>query len=267
MRTSRLRVPTSSRWAEPCSRVRRRSCGGIARAIKATQKYPRGGSTGGGVSQRFKRPEWQNVHVRSLNPGGFDGRIVPDVAALAGLPGYSIVFQGQPRMNGGTSASAPLWAALVARIAGAAPGFLAPLLYGEGADGRVRGVSGCKDITKGNNRTPKPGFGYEAAEGFDAVTGWGVPNGRALTRRCGSDATTRVPRPVARPRAPRRSQVRAPRAASSIPPPPRRAWVVPLYSGHRRSTPGPDRSGRERANTDSQGWSAPRSRRRSEPGP
>jgi kumamolisin len=144
------------------------------------QKYPRGGSTGGGVSQRFKRPEWQNVHVRSLNPGGFDGRIVPDVAALAGLPGYSIVFQGQPRMNGGTSASAPLWAALVARIAGAAPGFLAPLLYGEGADGRVRGVSGFTDITKGNNRTPKPGFGYHAGNGFDAVTGWGVPNGRAL---------------------------------------------------------------------------------------
>ena len=144
------------------------------------QKYPRGGSTGGGVSQRFKRPEWQNVNVRSLSPGGFDGRIVPDVAALAGLPGYSIVFQGQPRMNGGTSASAPLWAALVARIAGAAQGFLAPLLYGEGADGRVRGVSGCKDIITGNNRTPKPGFGYEAAKGFDAVTGWGVPNGRAL---------------------------------------------------------------------------------------
>jgi kumamolisin len=106
------------------------------------------------------------------------------VAALAGLPGYSIVFGGQPKMNGGTSATAPLWAALVARIAAAAPdsplGFLTPLLYRAGADGRVRGVSGFTDITKGNNRTPKPGFGYEAAEGFDAVTGWGVPNGRAL---------------------------------------------------------------------------------------
>lgn len=148
------------------------------------RSQPHGGSTGGGVSARFKRPEWQNVSVHSLNPGGFDGRVVPDVAALAGLPGYRVVFDGQARMNGGTSASAPLWAALVARIAASAPSkppaFLTPLLYQQGPDGRVRGVGAFKDITKGNNTTPQPGFGYEADEGFDAVTGWGVPNGRLL---------------------------------------------------------------------------------------
>ncbi len=83
-------------------------------------------------------------------------------------------------MNGGRALGSSVGGSGRADRGGAAPGFLAPLLYGEGADGRVRGVSGCKDITKGSNRTPKPGFGYAAAEGFDAVTGWGVPNGRAL---------------------------------------------------------------------------------------
>jgi kumamolisin len=151
---------------------------------------PRGGSTGGGVSVRFGRPAWQNVHVRSLNPGGFDGRVVPDVAALAGLPGYSIVFEGQTSMKGGTSAAAPLWAALIARIASATPSgpatppapaaFLTPLLYQNGGGGQPRGARGCTDITKGNNASPKPGVGYDAQTGFDAVSGWGVPNGRAL---------------------------------------------------------------------------------------
>jgi kumamolisin len=87
-------------------------------------------------------------------------------------------------MNGGTSAAAPLWAALIARIAASAPAkpaaFLAPLLYQDGPDGRVRGVRAFEDVVKGNNTSPQPGFGYEAGKGFDAVTGWGVPNGRLL---------------------------------------------------------------------------------------
>jgi kumamolisin len=149
------------------------------------RSQPRGGSTGGGVSVKFPRPEWQNVRVASLNPGAIDGRVVPDVAALAGPPGYSLVFDGQPTLNGGTSAAAPLWAALIARIAAAAgagksPAFLAPLLYQSANDGRARGASGFADITKGSNTSPQPGFGYEAQIGFDAVSGWGVPNGKAL---------------------------------------------------------------------------------------
>ena len=54
----------------------------------------RGGSTGGGVSVAFERPNWQRVRrVRSINPGARDGRTVPDVAALAGLPGYTLDLQ------------------------------------------------------------------------------------------------------------------------------------------------------------------------------
>ena len=44
------------------------------------------------------------------------------------------------------------------------------------------GASVCVDITVGDNTTPVPGQGYAAAPGFDAVTGWGVPNGSALVR-------------------------------------------------------------------------------------
>ena len=155
------------------------------------RSQPRGGSTGGGVSVRFARPGWQDVHVESLNAGGIDGRVVPDVAALAGPPGYSVVFDGQATLNGGTSAAAPLWAALIARIAAAAgaasrpPAFLAPLLYENGHDGRVRGVSAFTDITRGNNASPQPGVGYHARKGYDAVSGWGVPDGRALLESLG----------------------------------------------------------------------------------
>ncbi len=123
--------------------------------------------------------------MASLNAGSIDGRVVPDVAALAGPPGYSLVFDGQPTLNGGTSAAAPLWTALIARIAGARdagtpPAFLAPLLYERAADGRARGETAFADITRGDNTSPQPGFGYKARVGFDAVSGWGVPNGKAL---------------------------------------------------------------------------------------
>ena len=60
------------------------------------------------------------------------------------------------------------------------PAFLTPLLYEKGHDGRARGATAFTDITKGNNASPQPGVGYHAREGYDAVSGWGVPNGRAL---------------------------------------------------------------------------------------
>src|SRR5208283_2761159 len=77
------------------------------------------GSGGGGVSGAFPLPAYQqqsNVPV-SLNPQGAHGRGVPDVTG-DGDPdsGYNIFVDGQPEQVGGTSAVAPLWAALIARI-------------------------------------------------------------------------------------------------------------------------------------------------------
>ena len=144
------------------------------------------GATGGGVSTIFARPPWQNVAVTSINSGSLQGRVIPDVAALAGPPLYQLTLLGQSSPNGGTSASAPLWASLLARLNAALPAakqqrFLPPILYGNGSSGATVGEAGCTDIVSGNNAShPKPGKGYQAQNGYDAVTGWGVPNGKNL---------------------------------------------------------------------------------------
>ena len=142
-----------------------------------------GGSTGGGVSTIFPRPSWQTVSIVSVNPGSIEGRVVPDVAADASAnTGYWTVVDGQGGASGGTSAAAPLWASLIARLnasMGTSVGFLSPLLYQTGADGKTLGQTGCRDITSGNNDTASIG-GYSAGPGYDAVTGWGVPIGTAL---------------------------------------------------------------------------------------
>ncbi len=145
-----------------------------------------GGATGGGVSTLFPRPSWQNIRVASINSGSIDGRVVPDVAALSGNPYYSLIFLGKPQPSGGTSASAPLWAALVARINALLPvarqqRFLTPLLYQNGGTGQPVGKTSLRDVTTGNNASnPDPGKGYSAGPGFDAVSGWGVPDGVKL---------------------------------------------------------------------------------------
>jgi kumamolisin len=145
-----------------------------------------GGSTGGGVSVVFQRPQWQNVKIASLNKGSIDGRVIPDVAALAGPPLYDLIFVGRDFPNGGTSASTPLWASLIARLDENLPAakrhrFLTILLYQNGPKGKPSGSVGCTDIIFGQNAShPQPAVGYKAQAGFDAVTGWGVPDGTAL---------------------------------------------------------------------------------------
>ena len=146
-----------------------------------------GGSTGGGVSTIFSRPAWQTVNVQSLNAGSKDGRVVPDVAALAGQPYYDLILQGQDKRGGGTSAAAPLWAALLARISTGLPDpsrrrFLTPLLYGAAPGGQAVGATVCTDITSGNNRSPGVPQGYVAGAGYDAVSGWGTPLGTAIAQ-------------------------------------------------------------------------------------
>ncbi len=145
-----------------------------------------GGATGGGVSTLFARPAWQTVKVPSVNAGSIDGRVSPDIAALSGPPFYDLIFRGADSPAGGTSASTPLWAALIARINALLPApkqqrFLAPLLYQNGSAKQPIGKIAMRDITVGNNiSSPQPGKGYKAGPGFDAVTGWGVPDGVKL---------------------------------------------------------------------------------------
>ena len=145
------------------------------------------GAGGGGVSDQFALPTWQadaGVPARAAGTtaaagGSAGGRGVPDVAGNADpTTGYQIYSGGQAQVVGGTSAVAPLWSALVARLAqatGTRFGLLAPLVYAgvsPGAD-----VAGFRDITSGNNGA------YSAGPGWDACSGLGVPDGTALLSR------------------------------------------------------------------------------------
>ncbi len=154
-----------------------------------------GGSTGGGVSAVFARPTWQsNVNISSVNSGASVGRVVPDVAANADWvkSPYLLVVDGGAQGNGGTSAATPLWASLVTLInaqrgTAGRVGFLGPLLYAppSGSSGSTIGTLGCTDVTTGQNDTDKVG-GYSAGAGYDAISGWGVPNGQKLVAALGS---------------------------------------------------------------------------------
>ncbi|HEX5424828.1 MAG TPA: S53 family peptidase [Candidatus Acidoferrales bacterium] len=130
------------------------------------------GATGGGVSEVFALPSYQQSASVPAAPNGFAGRGVPDVAGDADPEsGYNVVVDGQQTVIGGTSAVAPLWAGLLARInqaLGKNVGYLNPLLYAASAEGTFH------DITSGSNGD------YSARAGWDACTGLGSPDGSAL---------------------------------------------------------------------------------------
>ena len=138
------------------------------------------GAGGGGVSDTFPIPAYQqSAGVPASANGGGRGRGVPDVAGNADpVSGYLVVVDGKHEPIGGTSAVAPLWAGLVARLAQATGkrfGLLQPLLY----SGVTAGVAapGFNDIVSGSNGA------YNAGPGWDACTGLGSPNGTALLAR------------------------------------------------------------------------------------
>ncbi|NML35463.1 S53 family peptidase [Paraburkholderia antibiotica] len=132
-----------------------------------------GGASGGGVSTAFAVPVWQKgLSARSTDGGStaLSGRGVPDVAGDASpLTGYSVLIDGTQTVIGGTSAVAPLWAALIARInaaQGQPAGFVNAKLY--------KAPDVCNDITQGNNGS------FAASVGWDACTGLGSPNGQKV---------------------------------------------------------------------------------------
>jgi kumamolisin len=144
---------------------------------------PGNGATGGGVSDKFGQPTWQATagvpihghHHRSAHPNT-PGRGVPDVAADADpRTGYQVFVDGTAMVFGGTSAVAPLWAALVCRLSqslGRRLGLLQPALYAAAQPGVT--PAGFRDITSGDNGR------YHAGAGWDPCTGLGVPDGTAL---------------------------------------------------------------------------------------
>jgi len=100
------------------------------------------------------------------------GRAIPDVSALS--TNYQTLSQNFTGSATGTSAAAPVFAALVALVnqrraeAGKAPlGFLNPALY------TLQGVG--RDVVDGENKSWPCSHGFKAAPGWDAITGLGSP--------------------------------------------------------------------------------------------
>jgi subtilase family serine protease len=166
--------------------------------------------SGGGYSIYFSRPFYQDV----LPPGStFTGtsagapgpnanmRGVPDVAYQASSRTGVLVYLTEPYppgatstgcgganpcstgwyVVGGTSASSPQWAGLIAiadQMAGRDVGFINPALY-KIADNPSSYAGDFYDVTTGCNQTSSiPG--YCASKGWDPVTGLGTPNAANL---------------------------------------------------------------------------------------
>jgi kumamolisin len=146
------------------------ACGGtklVVQSNKVTEtvwnELPNDGATGGGFSSFFPRPDYQ----KNIS-GGTRG--VPDIAGDADpQTGYQVLVDSQSSIIGGTSAVAPLWAGLIARLnqkLGSPVGFLNPVLY--------QNPKTCTDVTSGNNGA------FKAGTGWDACTGLGSPLGNDI---------------------------------------------------------------------------------------
>lgn len=166
-----------------------------------------GGSitTGGGFSKNFPRPRWQDSAVapylnNPLTPASelfnTSGRAYPDIALLG--HNYAVAFdfvkpQGLIQVSG-TSASAPVFAAMVTLINDArkaagrsAVGFLNPALYklwkGD-TDNMLfnditKGVNNCaaaQEDEDGKTDITCCETGFSATKGYDAVSGLGSIN-------------------------------------------------------------------------------------------
>ena len=139
--------------------------------------------TGGGLNPKEPRPEWQRgPGVENEHSNG--KRQIPDVAAAADPDsGWFVFWRGEGVSFGGTSASAPFWAAVTVLVRQLAEqekvgangfgrlGYLNPVLY---ELARTQSPPPFHDVTRGGNRF------YNATPGWDFATGLGSPDARLL---------------------------------------------------------------------------------------
>ena len=144
-----------------------------------------GGSSGGGFSDFFTEPSFQKTLPASVQSQLKNRRGVPDVAGDADpLTGMAFYQDGAWSLAGGTSASAPLWAGVIAianQMAGHPLGFINPGLYKLSQSSNY--TQDFHDITNGNNSVNSKGVtvpGYSAVPGWDPTTGLGTPNAEKL---------------------------------------------------------------------------------------
>lgn len=140
---------------------------------------------GGGVSEIFPPQDFQkDVKVPPNANTGRSGRGFPDIAGNSDpRTGYIIRTHGVEELTGGTSAAAPLYAALMLRINGAMDkpftGSLNHWLY------QNKDAGFFNDITVGDIGP------YKAGPGWDATTGLGSINGSKMLEVMKANPTVR----------------------------------------------------------------------------
>lgn len=182
--------PSSSPYALACGGTKLTGSGTMITSEVVWNEGTQGGAGGGGVSNLFARPDYQASLTIPASPTGNNGRGAPDVSGDADpQTGYQIFLAGSQEVVGGTSAVAPLWAGLIARInqrlvsIGSKPvGFLNPLIYGPS----IASGSAFHDIVSGTNDITGTLNGlYTAGPGWDAASGLGSPDGAKLLSALG----------------------------------------------------------------------------------
>jgi len=143
---------------------------------------------GGGSSHMWAKPDYQSGLGILYSSPAMNKRDTPDVSLNADpYTGYSIYYHGGWAIYGGTSASAPLWAAFTAlvnqqRVSNGAStiGFTNNPIYQIGRTAYQAGAinfyaTDFHDIADGSSN----GL-YTASPGYDDATGWGSFNGANL---------------------------------------------------------------------------------------
>jgi subtilase family serine protease len=142
--------------------------------------------SGGGFSRFFGEPDFQKALPSSAQGELAGRRGVPDVASDADPNTGMAIYSSREgwSLGGGTSAAAPLWAALVAiadQMAGHPLGYINPALYTLATSSAY--AQDFRDVTQGDNTVRAGGAtvqGYDATAGWDAVTGLGAPMAEKL---------------------------------------------------------------------------------------
>jgi subtilase family serine protease len=164
----------------------------------------------GGVSTVYATPTWQTgTGVPTTDPGASaHHRYMPDVSlSAAGHDGYLVVQEGGLYLVGGTSASSPSFAGILAMIdqySGGRNGNPNAKFYPLAASA----PSVYHDVTAGTNAVPckggspncsaaKPAVGklngYAAGAGYDLATGWGSVDAYELALNWGSGTVAAGP--------------------------------------------------------------------------
>jgi subtilase family serine protease len=154
-------------------------------------------STGGGVSTIYSRPFYQfdlpNKFSTLLGNtvSAKNARLIPDISFNAAISGGVLAylgFLGLWAVFGGTSASSPALAAIIALVSqvNRGPvGFITPAIYRLAHSSHFhdvfhdKGLATFHGIVQGNNSATAGAAGYDgfkASSGYDLTTGWGTLN-------------------------------------------------------------------------------------------